>query len=313
MAHHAGLLQPALLALSHSRITYLSQHICCTFNLYCSPRPVVSALRLAIRMTYEAPSNGYADSRTQFSPDQNQFESHKTRPRASSNAGGDRNMSAVPHFVHPHQPLDEAVTNAVSSADAAHYVTPEIIAQITANVINQLKTTGMNSTTPTPTTQPHFPQSPQPHPLNPQVHQPVPQSPSNISTSPPPMFPRNVYTPPSPHRNAENSGHGSPPPHSAFAQHLPTNPPPNVQSYDIRPSSPLSQASESSCTRPKGPTRLSTSKEETTLEKIWGQLFDEDGHPTPRLGQFLRGLAVHIVCKKNSDLEYLGNLSLYLK
>ena len=41
--------------------------------------------------------------------------------------------------------------------------------------------------------------------------------------------------------------------------------------------------------------RLSTGKEETTLERIWGQLFDEDSHPTVRLGQFLRGLAVHIV------------------
>lgn len=237
----------------------------------------------------------------QFSADQNQFEPHTARPRASSNAGGDRNMSTVPRFVHPNQPLDEAVTNAVSSADAAHYVPPEIIAQITADVINQLKTTGINSATPMPTTQPHFSPPPQPPPLNPQVHQPVPQSPLSVSASPSPIFSRNVYTPPSLHKNAETSGHGSPPPHSAFAQPLPTNPPSNVQSYDRRPSSPLSQASESSCTRPKGPTRLSTSKEETILEKIWGQLFDEDGHPTPRLGQFLRGLAVHIVCKKQAS------------
>ena len=35
--------------------------------------------------------------------------------------------------------------------------------------------------------------------------------------------------------------------------------------------------------------------EETTLEKVWGQLFDEVGNPTLRLGQLLRGLAVHIV------------------
>ena len=43
------------------------------------------------------------------------------------------------------------------------------------------------------------------------------------------------------------------------------------------------------------PSRLSTSEEATTLEKIWGSLFDEDGQPTARLVQLLRGLAMHIV------------------
>jgi hypothetical protein len=43
------------------------------------------------------------------------------------------------------------------------------------------------------------------------------------------------------------------------------------------------------------PPRLSTGNEETTLEKIWGPLFDRDGRPTRRLSQFLRGIAVHLV------------------
>lgn len=60
-------------------------------------------------------------------------------------------------------------------------------------------------------------------------------------------------------------------------------------------SAPLSEHSDSPYARPKGPRRLSTGKEETTLEKIWGQLFDEECNPTLRLGQLLRGLAVHIV------------------
>jgi hypothetical protein len=34
--------------------------------------------------------------------------------------------------------------------------------------------------------------------------------------------------------------------------------------------------------------------EMTTLEKIWGKLF-VDGKPTKRLGQFLRGIAMHLV------------------
>ena len=45
---------------------------------------------------------------------------------------------------------------------------------------------------------------------------------------------------------------------------------------------------------------LSGRKEVTTLEKIWGPLFDNDGHSTVRLGQLLRGLAVHIVCSAYS-------------
>ena len=56
-----------------------------------------------------------------------------------------------------------------------------------------------------------------------------------------------------------------------------------------------SQSRRESEGRPRGPTRLGTSDGETTVEKIWGQLFDEHGHPTMRLGSFLRGLAVHII------------------
>lgn len=39
----------------------------------------------------------------------------------------------------------------------------------------------------------------------------------------------------------------------------------------------------------------SASGEETTLEKIWQPLFDSEGQSTARLGQFLRGLAIHLV------------------
>jgi hypothetical protein len=46
--------------------------------------------------------------------------------------------------------------------------------------------------------------------------------------------------------------------------------------------------------RPKPPPRETTVTEMTTLEKIWGKLFEE-GKPTKRLGQLLRGIAVHLV------------------
>lgn len=44
-------------------------------------------------------------------------------------------------------------------------------------------------------------------------------------------------------------------------------------------------------------------KEATTLEKIWQPLFD-NGNPTVRLGQFLRGLAIHLI----EDYEPKGTL-----
>jgi hypothetical protein len=33
----------------------------------------------------------------------------------------------------------------------------------------------------------------------------------------------------------------------------------------------------------------------STVDQKWGRLFDNEGNPTQRLGQFLRGLANHIV------------------
>jgi hypothetical protein len=47
------------------------------------------------------------------------------------------------------------------------------------------------------------------------------------------------------------------------------------------------------------PTRSMTDEEETVVEKMWQPLFDEAGMPTARLGQVLRGLALHLI----EDLE----------
>ena len=33
----------------------------------------------------------------------------------------------------------------------------------------------------------------------------------------------------------------------------------------------------------------------TPIEKMWQRLFQPDGQPLPRLGQLLRGLALHLV------------------
>lgn len=52
--------------------------------------------------------------------------------------------------------------------------------------------------------------------------------------------------------------------------------------------------------RQKPPSRETTVTEMTTLEKIWGKLFEE-GRPTKRLGQLLRGIAVHLVSMDVDD------------
>jgi hypothetical protein len=48
--------------------------------------------------------------------------------------------------------------------------------------------------------------------------------------------------------------------------------------------------------RPAGGPRSFSSLELSTIDQKWGRLFDSNGDPTQRLGQFLRGLANHIVC-----------------
>lgn len=212
-------------------------------------------------MAYDSSNYNYPDSgQEQYTTDYNHVESPKTRPRASSTVrAGD---SEYPDM---------------------HYIHPELVAQITENVLKQLKIGG-DGTTPVP----------QHKPSAPPLHQPIPQSPLNLgSTSPPPTHYRNVHTPPSPHKQSEYPRHESPDlPLHAASQRSRTPPPIDKER---RASSSNTAHEEPGYIRPKGPTRLSTGRDETTLEKIWGQLFDEDSNPTPRLSQFLRGLAMHIV------------------
>jgi hypothetical protein len=50
--------------------------------------------------------------------------------------------------------------------------------------------------------------------------------------------------------------------------------------------------------RPTG-SRTYSNLELSTIDQKWGTLFDRDRNPTPRLGQFLRGLANHVVSAIN--------------
>lgn len=234
----------------------------------------------------------YTDPQVQYSTEHIPFESRTSRPRESSTARADGYPPDYVRFVQPHQPpISEAVSSALNTTDSANnYVAPpELIAQITEHVLKQLKTSGIDSGV--PVLQTHSSNPPPPPP----IQQPIPLSPSAGSAPSPLLHTRNLYTPPSPHKNPDYPNHGSP---ETVPQAVPMSPreSPKVMFKDRRPSSPLSQSSDSGYTRPRGPTRLSTGRDETTLEKIWGQLFDEESNPTARFGQFLRGLAVHIVC-----------------
>lgn len=231
-----------------------------------------------------AQSNHYTDPGTQIPVDHDQSESQAYRQRK---------MAEQSRYAQPK--VNEAINSAFDRAqtETSNYVPPELIAQITQNVIKQLQSSGLDASTPVPTQSAFSPPS--------SVHQPVPLSPSTASGTSP-NVPNRVYTPPSPHKHTDYPDHISPSqsqsgyhpdgPHSPRDHKASHISPPRRSSS---PESYTSEASDKAYTRPKGPSRLSTSKEETTLEKIWGQLFDEDGHPTARLGQFLRGLAIHLV------------------
>ncbi|OAP55915.1 hypothetical protein AYL99_10067 [Fonsecaea erecta] len=161
----------------------------------------------------------------------------------------------------------------------------QITSQITANVLQQLKLANL-------------PPPPQPPP-----HQPPPvgsqMDTSSSAAGSPPLDRATVYTPPTPNRYSEDAG---------ASQTSPQFPPPSSQSSfrapspatDRRAASPLSQTghqseNDANQSRPRGPKRMGTHEDATILERVWGQLFTEQGEATPRLGQFLRGIATHLI------------------
>ncbi len=236
--------------------------------------------------------------------------SHQPAQRRREESSTPRHTSAMSasSLGSPQTPIGEAVNTAFTKAqhDTSNAIPPELLAQltqtVTQTVLKQLQESGLDSAAQTASISPrpqsiHVPPAPQTT-----LHHPTPQSPSTNASSSSPIVPNRVYTPPSPQKQYDSIPHVSS--ETSQSGHLPDGPKSPTRDatthHDPRqPSSPLSHSSEASdkeYQRPKGPTRLSTDKEETTLERIWGQLFDEEAHPTVRLGQFLRGLAVHLVC-----------------
>ena len=186
------------------------------------------------------------------------------------------------------------------------YVPPELVSQITNNVIRQLQVSGAAN-------------SPQIDPWNhqqqwkPNMHTPTYPYPEPPPARLPPT-PQNV--PASPARppkilNESGSRDHSPltqtqdtfvPINDAPPSHGPPFPPPSGLPGEPSPLEkpippPVAYGGEQRAYNKESRPFSSPDGqgiESTTLEKIWGKLF-ENGRPTERLGQLLRGIAVYLV------------------
>jgi hypothetical protein len=172
-------------------------------------------------------------------------------------------------------PINESVTNSLKESQGDG-VSPNLIAKITEQVLKEIESRKQPNTF---IPQHFYPPHPPPN---------APLSPTASVHSQP--IPRDVYTPPSPQRQSEFGAES----------------PPRRTAEQVRSQSPYSQgsgasrrasANEANSARPVTAVKSGSpgESEETTLEKIWGKLF-EDGKPTEKLGQLLRGMAEYMVC-----------------
>lgn len=219
---------------------------------------------------YDAENYDSRQYQSSYHP-QNYHEAPRPRSRASSSAPSDGQ-----------QPLNSAVNHAFDKSDTARTVDPELIAQITAEVkrslLDEIKLNGVGATV-----------QPQPHAPPPPHY--VPQSPTSTSASIPS---RNVYTPPSPrHADFMSQGSTSPDPlaHDPLFDGTDDNPTPRVD----RTIPDCGTFEGTRRPRPAQVPRMATEADLSPIERKWQRLFDAQGQPTPRLGQFLRGLAIHLV------------------
>ncbi|TKA70984.1 hypothetical protein B0A55_08030 [Friedmanniomyces simplex] len=277
--------------------------------------------------------------------------SETSRPRTTS-------RPPVP-ILHQPQPVREALHDAFEQSPVAqNQLDPELVRQVTEQVIRNLQNSNIATPTPTPTATAH-PQHSQYVPPPPPPVQPVPRSPTQSSTD---SAPQRQYTPPSPEKRGVDAGYGSPSSPERVPSDAASNysreslrskasvrsrePPTSMQTdgatgvrrhTSVRrrgegmteeerrrrrdsgsdstardPSQPFrrdSRGSESDYHEPPARSRVrparipSDVQEATTLEKIWQPLFD-NGNPTVRLSQFLRGLAIHLI----DDYEPKGTL-----
>ncbi|RMZ91614.1 hypothetical protein DV736_g1148, partial [Chaetothyriales sp. CBS 134916] len=165
------------------------------------------------------------------------------RSRGSS-AARDGYASDSSRYSHAKQPINDAITSAFTAAPAGSTATtipPELLAQITSHVIQQLRLVNLS-----------------------------------VASHSPHLGGATVYTPPSPRKAAEEGTR--------------LQRPPGDKSSRVAESDKDDRSS-----RPKGPQGISNEADITIVERVWGDLFTEHGEGTTRLGQFLRGVALHII------------------
>jgi len=171
-------------------------------------------------------------------------------------------------------PLRTAIGHAFDKSDAAQSIDPNLIAEITEqvkkSVLEEIKMSAAANAT---------------------QAQPVHVTPQYVPPSPASIPPRDVYTPPSP-KHRDNS-------HSPPSPEEPARDPLFDGNHDTPTprqgrSVPIDIPGERLPARPTPAPRMAT-EDYTPIEKMWQRLFDPDGQPLPRLGNFLRGLALHLV------------------
>lgn len=180
---------------------------------------------------------------------------------------------AQPQFQPQPQPIQEAVNTAFDRSDMSSQHNPDLVAHITEQVIKSLKIHGIGGNGSAPGASRQGIQTPM----------------SSSSTAIPP---RNVYTPPSPIRD-DNSNVGSTtsePLNQSQAEGIGER-----MQVPLRPAEKASVQAQGTQSSPATPRKGSEEDDTTPLERIWQPLFDADARPLPRLGQFLRGVANHIV------------------
>lgn len=193
------------------------------------------------------------------------------------------------------------------------YPSTDLIAQVTAAVIQQLRVSNPGNPPPLPT-----------HPSQQSTYQPPTpalsqssynrQSPNPSSLSPP--ITTSPYGPP-PSSIPGQPGFSNAPSQSSYppiSSRVDGNPyatgtqaqnptdttpqPPTSPGVNRARGSSLGSFNDgwNGGNRPKGPSSHATATAESTHEKAWGILFDADDLPTSRMGQLLRGVALHMVC-----------------
>ncbi|KAI9848133.1 MAG: hypothetical protein M1838_000629 [Thelocarpon superellum] len=188
------------------------------------------------------------------------------------------------------QPINDALSSALNRGETAEF-SPELVAQVAEQVAQEVlrKLNIAKANAPSPVPSPSIPSSTAPprstdQPAAPPLSgQPAPEESCQESYQSPSSHPRPNYVFYGGPRDAPVASDSSKPDSSPpTSKEVPRPDPPPVR---------VAEAAQTS--RPKV-TRAPTD-EETPLDRTWGQLFAEDGTSTPRLRQFLRGLANHLI------------------